>query len=128
MITSLHALIYSDDPEATRAFLRDVLQWPSVNHPGSGPDWLIFRSGPSEVGVHPTTGTHEGGSFSYPRHHSVSFMCDDVAATVTELRERGVQFNGDVNDFGFGLAIMMRVPGADDILLYQPSHPTAYDL
>jgi len=55
-------------------------------------------------------------------------MCDDVAATVTELRERGVQFTGDVNDFGFGLAIMMRVPGADDILLYQPSHPTAYDL
>ena len=32
MISAIHMLIYSDDPEATRAFLRDVLEWPSVEH------------------------------------------------------------------------------------------------
>ena len=128
MITSIHALIYSDDPEATRAFLRDVLRWPWVLDPESAPDWPIFRTGPSELGVHPTSGTWEGESFSHPRHHSISLMCDDVEATVKELAARGAEFSGDISDFGFGLAIMMKVPGADDMLLYQPTHPTAFDL
>jgi len=128
MITSIHALIYSDDPEATRAFLRDVLQWPSVQDSDSEPDWPIFRGGPSEVGVHPTSGTYEGESYSHPRHHVVAVMCDDVEATVSELSGRGAQFTGEVSDHGYGLAIMMQVPGADDIQLYQPTHPVAYDL
>lgn len=67
MITAVHTLIYSDDPTATRAFLKDVLRWPFVAQPGSRDDhpsasdsgsqdpadWLIFRTGPSELGVHP---------------------------------------------------------------------------
>ena len=60
MITAIHTLVYSDDPDATRAFLRDVLGWPYVEHPESSPGWLIFKTGPSELGVHPTWGTHEG--------------------------------------------------------------------
>jgi len=128
MITSIHALIYSDDPAATRAFMRDVLQWPHVLDPDSEPDWLIFRTGPSELGVHPTQGSHEGESYSSTRHHSISLMCDDVAATVSELKDRGAEFSGEISDFGFGLAISMRLPGADDLLLYQPQHPTAYGL
>ena len=51
MITSIHALIYSDDPPATRAFLRDVLGWPHVEHTQSAPGWLIFGTGPSELGA-----------------------------------------------------------------------------
>ena len=81
MIKAVHALIYSDDPEATRAFLRDVLEWPFVDDAGSEPGWLIFKSGPSEMGVHPTSDTYEGKTYSYPKHHSISLMCDDVAAT-----------------------------------------------
>ena len=50
MITALHDLVYADDAEAARAFFRDVLGWPHVDvHDG----WLIFRTGPSELGVHP---------------------------------------------------------------------------
>ncbi len=56
MITAVHTLIYSDDPEATRAFLRDVLGWSSVQAPDSSPPWPIFKTGPSEMGVHPTSG------------------------------------------------------------------------
>ena len=56
MITSIHTLIYSDDAPATRAFLRDVLGWPFVEDAaGGGPGWLIFKTGRSEMGVHPTT-------------------------------------------------------------------------
>ena len=56
MITALHTLIYSDDAAATRAFLRDVV---GLAHVDDGEGWLIFRTGPSELGVHPTSG--EGG-------------------------------------------------------------------
>jgi len=56
MIKAVHTLIYSDDPEATRAFLRDVLGWPSVAATGGTPAWPIFKTGPSEMGVHPTSG------------------------------------------------------------------------
>jgi len=128
MITSIHTLIYSDDPPATRAFLRDVLGWPYVEHPESEPGWLIFRCGPSEMGVHPTSGTWEDESFAYALHHEISLMCDDVAATRAELEAKGATFDGDISDEGFGLVTMMDLPGAGRILLYQPNHPTAYDL
>ncbi|CAN5418988.1 hypothetical protein BH18ACT8_BH18ACT8_08360 [soil metagenome] len=128
MITSIHALIYSDDAQATRAFLRDVLRWPSVQDSDSVPDWPIFGSGPSEVGVHPTSSTWQGEVYTHPRHHELSLMCDDIEATVGQLRSRGAAFSGEVEDMGFGLAISMRLPGADDVLLYQPKHPTAYGL
>ncbi len=128
MIKAVHTLIYSDDPAATRAFLREVLEWPYVQDPESEPDWPIFKTGPSELGVHPTSGTFEGESYSHPKHHSISLMCDDLAATVTELEGKGAEFEGDIEDMGFGLAVMLQVPGADSILLYQPQHPTAIDL
>ena len=128
MITAIHTLIYSDDPEATRAFLRDVLGWPHVEHPESAPGWLIFKSGPSEMGVHPTTGTYEGERYSHPRHHSISLMCDDVDTTKAELERKGAEFAGEIEDMGFGLGVSLKVPGADDILLYKPRHPEAHSL
>jgi len=60
MIIALHALLYSEDPPATRAFLRDVLGWPFLENAESGPGWLIFRSGPSELAAHPSSWTYEG--------------------------------------------------------------------
>jgi catechol 2,3-dioxygenase-like lactoylglutathione lyase family enzyme len=128
MITSIHTLIYSEDPPATRAFLRDVLGWPCVEHPESEPGWLIFRSGASEMGVHPTTSEWEGKTYSYPVHHEISLMCDDVAKTRAELEAKGATFDGDVEDQGFGLTTMMNLPGAGHIMLYEPTHPTAYNL
>ena len=37
-------------------------------------------------------------------------------------------FTGEVADEGFGLAASMQLPGAGQILLYEPRHPTAYDI
>ena len=128
MIKAIHTLIFSDDPTATRAFLRDVLCWPYVEDSDSEPDWLIFKTGPSEMGVHPTRGADEGGSSDGPRRHSITLMCDDLAATLAELSARGAMFSGEPEDRGFGLGVMLRLPGADDILLYEPRHNEAYAL
>jgi catechol 2,3-dioxygenase-like lactoylglutathione lyase family enzyme len=132
MITSIHAMIYSDDAPATRAFLRNVLGWPFVAMPDheSGDDagWQIFKAGPSEIGVHPTSGIWEGKPYSHPKTHSISLMCDDIHATVAELKAKGAEFEGDVQDHGYGLFIDLLVPGAGTIGLYEPRHPTAYSL
>jgi catechol 2,3-dioxygenase-like lactoylglutathione lyase family enzyme len=128
VITAIHTLIYSDDAPATRAFLRDVLGWPYVEDAGSEPGWLIFGTGPSELGVHPTRSVWEGQEHTSPRHHAIALMCDDVEATRAELEAKGATFSGPISDEGFGLATMMDVPGADPIMLYQPRHTTAYDL
>lgn len=128
MITSVHTLVYSDDAPATRAFLRDVVGLPYVEDAGSEPGWLIFGTGPSELGVHPTSGVWEGESYSHPRRHQISLMCDDIETTRAELEAKGARFLGPVSDEGFGLVSLMEVPGADPIMVYEPRHPTAYDL
>ena len=95
MITSIHTLIYSDDANATRAFLRDVLGWKYVTEDWDD-DWLIFKSGPSEMGVHPTHSVWEGKTYDHPRQHSIALMCDDIDVTVNELRAKGAQFRGPI--------------------------------
>ena len=127
VITAVHLLIYSDDAVATRAFLRDVLEWPFVEEEDV-PGWLIFKSGPSETGVHPTHQVHEGVTYDSPRHHSISLMCDDVEVTKAELESKGAEFTGAIEDQAFGRTVMLKVPGADDIMLYEPRHPLAYSL
>ena len=124
MIQACHTLIYSDDPDATRAFLRDVLGFPSVDAGTGDHNWLIFRTGPSELGVHPTSG--EG--FSSPRHQAISFIVDELETTMAELREKGAEFSSGPDDHGYGFVAMVKVPGADDLQLYQPRHETAYGL
>lgn len=121
MITSVHTLIYADDAAAARAFFRDVLGWPHVDDGGG---WLIFRTGPSELGVHPSA----EGDWSTTQQHEVTLMCDDIQGTVADLKAKGVEFSRDVTDDGFGLTSMMKVPGAGEMMLYQPKHATAHDL
>ena len=142
MITGTHLLLYTDDPVATRAFFRDVLRWPFVSEGergdagvggagtgGADPsEWLIFRAGPSELGVHPTSWVHEGTASGSPRHHQISFLCDDLEATTSELAGRGATFAGDPVEMGFGRGVMLHVPGADDVLVYEPHHAVAAHL
>ena len=115
MIIALHSLIYADDADAARAFFRDVLRWPNID---TGGGWLIFKSGPSELGVHPTS----QGDWSTEQKHEISLACDDIEATIAELRDRGAQFSGQVTDLGFGLAIQLQIPGGPEVLLYQPHY------
>ncbi|MFZ2173909.1 MAG: VOC family protein [Rhodococcus sp. (in: high G+C Gram-positive bacteria)] len=124
MITGLHSLVYSDDPDATRAFFRDVLGFTFAD---TGGGWLIFRTGPSELGVHPTSGVHEGTEYTAPRHQAISLICDDLEVTMAEFSSKGAQFTRKIRDEGYGLTVDVAVPGADDILLFQPRYnPPAF--
>ena len=124
MITGFHTIIYSDDADATRAFFRDVLHWPSID---AGGGWLIFKTKPSELGVHPTAEGPEERWAKVPFHQS-SMMCDDIEATISELRAKGVAVKADVQDQGFGLVTSFEIPGAGWMMLYQPRHALAHDL
>lgn len=55
-------------------------------------------------------------------------MCDDLDATMADLSGRGATFAGEPNEMGFRRGVSLQVPGADDMLLHQPHHATAYDL
>jgi catechol 2,3-dioxygenase-like lactoylglutathione lyase family enzyme len=120
MINGFHALLWSDDPPATRAFLRDALGLPFVD---TGDGWLIFKLPPAEVGVHPTEGSGTPAGATHPW-----LMCDDLEATMAELADKGVEFAMGVEDQGFGLVTSIRVPGGISMGLYQPHHPVAYEL
>jgi catechol 2,3-dioxygenase-like lactoylglutathione lyase family enzyme len=125
MITGTHAIIYAEDAERARAFFRDVLELPYVDaHDG----WLIFKLPPPELGVHPAGMSGEPGTGAPSGHHELYLMCDDIEATVAELTTKGVEFTSPVEAQGFGLLTRLRVPGAGEIGIYQPRHPTAYDL
>jgi predicted enzyme related to lactoylglutathione lyase len=112
MITGVHAVVFSEDAEAARAFFRDVLE---LAHVDAGGGWLIFALPPAELAAHPadTSGRHE-----------LYLMCDDVHATVEELRAKGVEITRPVSDEGFGLMTALRIPGGGEIGLYEPRHPT----
>ena len=112
MINAVHAIVYAEDAETTRAFFRDVLELPCVDDGGG---WLIYRLPPAELGIHPT-------GDDTPAGHELFLMCDDIDATVSDLRAKGVEFRGEVADRGWGLYVAMVVPGGGTIGLYEPRH------
>jgi catechol 2,3-dioxygenase-like lactoylglutathione lyase family enzyme len=114
MIAGVHALLYADDPEAARAFLRDVLGLDSVDvHDG----WLIFALPPAELAVHPTRGNDRRSG-----EHQLWLMCHDIRRTAADLEARGVALASPIADERFGLVTSIEVPGAGEIGLYQPRH------
>ena len=125
MISGVHCVVYADDADLARQFFRDVLGWPFVDAHGG---WLIFGTGPSELGVHPTSGHHDDQEWSTPARHEVTLMCDDIAATMAELKAKGAEFAGEAREAGFGLTAMLKVPGAGEMMIYQPRHPVAHSL
>jgi catechol 2,3-dioxygenase-like lactoylglutathione lyase family enzyme len=119
VIIALHTLVYAEDPDAARAFFRDVLGFPATD---TGGGWLIFKTGPSELGVHPSSWEYEGQMGSTDQHADVSLMCDDLDATMAELAAKGAEFSGAVRDEGWGLTSRLKVPGAGEMTLYEPRY------
>jgi catechol 2,3-dioxygenase-like lactoylglutathione lyase family enzyme len=116
MINGAHVIIYSQDAEADRNFLRDVLGYPHVD---VGHGWLIFKLPPAEVAVHPT---------SERESHELFLMCDDLAQTIAELQAHGVEFPEPPQEERWGILTTIRLPGGGSLGLYQPHHQPAYDL
>jgi catechol 2,3-dioxygenase-like lactoylglutathione lyase family enzyme len=117
-IIGAHVLLYTPEPEALRATLLDAFGW---KHVDAGDGWLIFALPPAELGVHPAEGpTHESGV-----RHQFSLMCDDIEATMRELRAKGIEVKGEPADEGFGITVMLNLPGGVEVLLYEPRHAVA---
>ena len=109
MITGAHSILYSRDPEADRAFLRDVLHLPNVD---AGHGWLIFGLPPSEVAVHPsdTDGTHE-----------FYLMCEDLRSFIEAMKRSGITCEG-VREQRWGLLTQVHLPGGGRLGVYEPRH------
>jgi catechol 2,3-dioxygenase-like lactoylglutathione lyase family enzyme len=116
MIHAAHVILYSADAEADRVFIRDVLGLAGVD---SGGGWLIFKLPPAEIAVHPTDGTSK---------HEFYFMCDDIEKTLMELTAKGVTISEPISDQHWGRLASIKLPSGADLPIYQPLHPTAYDL
>jgi catechol 2,3-dioxygenase-like lactoylglutathione lyase family enzyme len=112
-IVGAHIVLYTPQAEKLREVFREVFGWRYVD---DGEGWLIFALPPAELGVHPSEES---------THHELSFMCDDVEATKTELEGKGIEFQGEPQDLGFGIGVTMALPGGVEALLYQPKHQTA---
>ncbi|HET6563598.1 MAG TPA: VOC family protein [Marmoricola sp.] len=119
MITAVHTLVYAEDPEAARAFFRDVLGMPATD---TGGGWLIFRTGPSELGVHPSSWEYDGRTGSTDQRFDISLMCDDLEATMSELAAKGAEFGGGVEEQPWGTTVQLKIPGAGAMTLYQPTY------
>ena len=117
-VIGVHTLLYTSEPDALRATLRDVFGW---RHVDAGDGWLIFALPPAELGVHPT----QGPSCESTGCHQLTFMCDDLEATMRELQAGGIEVKGKPEEMSYGITVMLGLPGGVEILLYEPRHPTA---
>ena len=110
-VTGFHALFHTSEPDALRGLLREAFGWESID---VGEGWLIFALPPGEIAVHPGD----------TARHELSFFCDDFSSTMTDLAAKGVEFEGEPVDEGYGIVATMVLPGGVRTLLYEPRHDT----
>jgi hypothetical protein len=111
-VTGAHVILYSPEADALRTLLQETFGWKSVD---AGGGWLILALPPAEVAVHPSDRPDV----------ELCLMCDDINATVAELKEKGIEFKHEPREERWGTVATMVLPGGVDVLLYQPKHPTA---
>lgn len=125
MIIGTHFLLYSKDPEADRAFFRDILERPFVD---AGEGWLIFGMSPAEAGIHPVEGEF---SQSHAGHNLLGavlhLMCNYLDAFIASLKAKNVQCS-EIETAPWGVKTTIPLPSGGEIGLYQPRHPTALNL
>jgi predicted enzyme related to lactoylglutathione lyase len=112
VITGMHAIVFSQEAEKTRAFFADVLGLSSVD---AGGGWPIFALPPAELAVHPADGDSR---------HQLYLMCDDIHATLAELQGKGAEVAQEVSDQGWGLLAAVRLPDGSEFPIYEPRHPS----
>ncbi|MDQ2900107.1 MAG: VOC family protein [Acidobacteriota bacterium] len=115
MITGAHILLYSKDPEADRAFFRDVLGFRAVD---AGRGWIIFALPPAEAALHPVDRASD------PFGAVLYIMCDDLQGMIESLKAKEVTCSG-VTTERWGIRTTIHLPSGGELGLYQPKHPTA---
>ena len=120
MINGAHVVLFTRNAEADRAFFRDVLKFPSVD---AGHGWLIFALPPAEAAFHDRE-EHDGEQpeANENARHELYLMCDDIAATLSDLKSKKVRVS-DVNEQRWGSLATLSLPGGSKLGIYQPKHP-----
>jgi hypothetical protein len=109
LITGAHSIIYSTNPEADRAFFRDILKLPHVD---VGHGWLIFGVPPAEIAFHPSDKNNL---------HEFYFICDNIKAFVDAMSKHGIYYDA-IQDQGWGALTHITLPGGGKLGVYQPRH------
>jgi hypothetical protein len=110
MIVGAHTIIYSQNPRADTAFLRDVLK---LSYIELGEDRLIFGLPPAEVMVH---------SGDKNDVHEFYLMCSDVDALLAKMKAHKVEC-APVRKADWGSMTSITLPGGGKLGIYQPHHP-----
>jgi hypothetical protein len=108
MISGIHALFYSADPDADRG----LAPLPSAARRGGGPP-SVDEGAESTKGRQVTT--------------QIYLMCDDVRGVISALASRGISCPA-VHEERWGLRTSLTLPSGAELGLYQPTHPTALNL
>jgi len=123
LVNGIHLLMFSSNPDADRAFFRDVLGFKYVD---VGHGWLIFGLPPAEAAFHPKD---EGAAGAKPAGHrmvdsAVYLMCDDLQATIAALAAKKIAC-AEIAKENWGITTTVRLPSGGELGLYQPMHETA---
>ena len=110
MLIGAHAVLYSADAAADRAFLRDVLGLSGVD---AGEGWLIFALPPAEVAVHPAQDA--------AGRHELFLLCDGVEAFAGAMRALGIACSA-VEELHWGRLTHVTLPSGLRIGVYEPRH------
>ncbi len=108
-------MLYTSQAEELRNFLRDVVGFNGVD---IGDGWMIFNLPEADMGCHPADAERGAPSGL----HDISFYCDDIVQTVSELKAKGVEFREEIQDHGYGFVTHFKVPGDFYMQLYQPKY------
>ena len=120
MINGAHVVLYTTDPEADRAFFRDVLKFPCVD---AGHGWLIFALPPAEAAFHDLDKeSAEHDIANQAARHELFLMCDDIAATLRELKAKHVPVSA-VSEQRWGKLATLTLPGGSKLGIYEAKHP-----
>jgi hypothetical protein len=122
MITGAHVLLYSEDPEADRAFFRDILNFHSVD---AGDGWLIFALPPAELALHPSMDNFVQAPAEHQLLGAILYlMCSDLNGVIKKLKSKNVSCT-EMETAEWGIKTTIKLPSGGEIGLYQPTHLTA---
>lgn len=109
LIIGVHSIIYSQNAEEDRAFLRDMI---GFSHVDAGDGWLIFGLPPAELAVHPSPENH---------HQELYLICADIHAFIAAMGEMGVSCD-PIQSLAWGELTRITLPGGGKLGVYQPQH------
>jgi hypothetical protein len=109
MINGAHSIIYSSDPDADRAFFRDVLALPNVDVGGG---WLIFGLPPAEIAFHAAESSGK---------HELYLMVRNIEEFVGRMRALSIPCTA-IDDERWGRLVNITLPGGGALGVYEPRH------